>query len=125
MMRVLEHGLAWLADDVGVAFGSKIGKTLLTRSKVKLGRRQKTCQGENKNDRLQFLSEAAKEFHFFKDGWRNYVSHGRGIYDEHQARNVLEHVRSGLSVRPSPSLYIGIGGALIVEMFVGQNGRHV
>ncbi len=43
---------------------------------------------------MQFLSEAAKEFFYFKDGWRNHVSHNRGTYDEHQAASVLEHTRS-------------------------------
>jgi hypothetical protein len=43
---------------------------------------------------MQFLSEAAKEFFYFKDGWRNYVAHGRAAYDEHQALGVLEHTRS-------------------------------
>lgn len=47
-----------------------------------------------KNERMQFLSEAAKEFFYFKDGWRNYVAHARGTYDEHQAASVLEHTRT-------------------------------
>lgn len=50
--------------------------------------------GQARNDRLQFLSSAAKEFVFFKDGWRNYVAHNKAIYDEHQARSTLEHVKA-------------------------------
>jgi hypothetical protein len=41
--------------------------------------------------------QAAKDFFYFKDGWRNYVSHGGDPYDEHQARSVLDHVRSFMS----------------------------
>ncbi len=55
---------------------------------------QKTLpKGETRNERLQFLSEVAKEFTHFKDGWRNYVSHNKGTYNDAQARSVMEHVR--------------------------------
>jgi hypothetical protein len=48
---------------------------------------------ETKSDWMKFYSEAAKEFYYFKDSWRNYVSHGGDPYDEHQALGTLEHVR--------------------------------
>ena len=57
--------------------------------------------GVKKSKRLQFLSEAAKEFVFFKDGWRNYVSQDLASYDEYQARSVLEHVRAFMIVLSS------------------------
>jgi hypothetical protein len=37
------------------------------------------------------LSEAAKEFFYFKDGWRNHVSHAKDKYDGPQAFSVLNH----------------------------------
>jgi hypothetical protein len=43
---------------------------------------------------MRFYAEAAKEFFYFKDGWRNYVSHRGQPYDEHQALIVLDHVRA-------------------------------
>ncbi|WP_421521873.1 hypothetical protein [Ochrobactrum quorumnocens] len=56
---------------------------------------QKTLpKGETQNERLQFLSEVAKEFTHFKDGWRNYVSHNKGTYNDAQAQSVMEHVVS-------------------------------
>jgi hypothetical protein len=55
-------------------------------------------KGESRNRRLQFLSEAAKEFQYFKDGWRNYVSHGRGEYDDHLAQSVMQHVRQFMTI---------------------------
>jgi hypothetical protein len=56
--------------------------------------RENLPKGPARNERLQFLSEAAIEMRYFKDGWRNYVSHGRGAYDEHNARGIIEHVRA-------------------------------
>jgi hypothetical protein len=49
-------------------------------------------RGDAKQERLQFLAEAAKEFTYFKDGWRNHVSHGRGHYSQQAALDVLNHV---------------------------------
>jgi hypothetical protein len=46
---------------------------------------------------MSFYSAAAKEFFYFKDGWRNYVSHGGDPYDEDEAFSVLEHVRAFMS----------------------------
>ena len=50
---------------------------------------------------MQFLSEAAKEFYWFKDGRRNYVSHNRAAYDEHQANGALEHVKAFMNLLSS------------------------
>jgi hypothetical protein len=46
----------------------------------------------NTVERLKFLSEAAKEFTYFKDGWRNHVSHNRMSYDASQAYSAISHV---------------------------------
>jgi hypothetical protein len=102
LMRVLEHGLAALAKDVGKEFDVQNWQNIIDQieSEVRnLGKRLPS--GAAKNARLQFLSEAAKEFVYFKDGWRNYVSHGRGNYDEYQARSVMEHVRSFMTTLSS------------------------
>jgi hypothetical protein len=47
-----------------------------------------------KDDDLLFYSEAAAQFRFFKGGWRIRVMHARAIYDENQAVDALNHVRS-------------------------------
>jgi len=98
MMRVLELGLSWLAKDVGEEMGVDNWHNVIDRIEKRIREAANTMpKGLEKTSRLQFLSQAAKEFRYFKDGrrlWRNYVSHNRGIYDEHQARSVLEHVKS-------------------------------
>lgn len=94
-MRVLEHGLGTLADNVGLIFDVQQWNTIIEQIEAKIGELKKTLpRGLEKNDRMQFLSEAAKEFFYFKDGWRNYVSHNRITYDEYRAGSALEHTRS-------------------------------
>jgi hypothetical protein len=101
-MRVLEHGLRALAKDVGKSFDVQNWQNIIDQIESEIRNIGKSLpSGMAKNERLQFLSEAAKEFAYFKDGWRNYVSHNRGTYDEHQARSVMEHVRSFMTTLSS------------------------
>jgi hypothetical protein len=94
-MRVLERGLGTLAQDVRLNFAIQQWNTIIEQIESKITEARKTLpRGAEKNERMQFLSEAAKEFFYFKDGWRNYVSHNRGDYDEHLAASVLEHTRA-------------------------------
>ncbi len=52
----------------------------------------------HRSDDLQFFSEAAAQFRFFKNGWRVRVAHARASYNENQATDVLEHIRSFFEV---------------------------
>jgi hypothetical protein len=96
-MRVLEHGIKALAANVDLTFDVQQWKNILDEIETKIEKiRDNGIPGmdkASKDERLKFLSEAAKEFFYFKDGWRNYVSHGRAPYDEHQAIGTLEHTR--------------------------------
>lgn len=96
-MRILENGLKALAASVGLTFDVQQWKNIIDLIEVEINKiRQNGIPGlgkAEKDARLQFLSEAAKEFSYFKDGWRNYVSHNKLAYDEHQALGTLEHVR--------------------------------
>lgn len=97
-MRILEHGLRSLAADVGLTFDIQNWQNIIEQIEARIRELGKMLpRGIEKNDRLQFLSEAAKEFVYFKDGWRNYVSHNRITYDEYQARSVMEHVKMFMS----------------------------
>jgi hypothetical protein len=96
-MQVLEKGIRVLANDVGETFTVQQWDQILgtIESKIK-GMQNNGIPGldkQAKDARLQFLSEAAKEFRYFKDGWRNYVSHGHAEYDDDEAKRVLQHVR--------------------------------
>jgi hypothetical protein len=43
---------------------------------------------------LLFYSEASAQFRFFKNGWRIRVAHARASYNEAQAKEAIDHVRS-------------------------------
>jgi len=97
-MRILETGLKALASSVGLKFDVQQWKNIIDQIEAEIEKIRDNgipdLSKAEKDARLQFLSEAAKEFFYFKDGWRNHVSHNRGAYDEHQALSTLEHVRA-------------------------------
>lgn len=94
-MRILEYGIAALAKNVGRDPGMQNWQNLIDQIESEIRSLGKTLPaGIEKSERLRFLSEAAKEMVYFKDGWRNYVSHNRATYDQYQARSVIEHTRS-------------------------------
>lgn len=93
-MMVLEHGMLALAKKLGVkGAGSRAWQTIIEDIEREIEKRQKTLRAKKPSDFLTFLSEAAKEFRYFKDAWRNHTAHGRADYDENDARKVLIHVR--------------------------------
>jgi hypothetical protein len=55
-------------------------------------------QKEQKGAKLEFLSRAATQIGYFKDGWRNYVSHNKRPYDVNEAKGVYEHVGAFMNV---------------------------
>jgi len=84
-MRVLECGLNVLAKELGItikreSWGGVIGLI------------EKAIENEPNRERKEFFSGAALEFRFFKDAWRNHISHNRRDYDKFQALSVLNHV---------------------------------
>lgn len=92
-MRVLEYGLGALAKDVGLTFDIQNWHTIIEQIESEIKAQGKAKKSTVKDERLQFLSEAAKEFTYFKDGWRNHVTHKKRSYDTSQAYSVLTHVR--------------------------------
>jgi hypothetical protein len=101
-MRVLEHGLRALAADVGKNFDVQNWQNIIEQIEAEIRTLSKTLRsGQAKGKRLQFLAESAKEFMYFKDGWRNFVSHNHAAYDQEQARAVCEHVRVFMTILAS------------------------
>jgi len=93
-MRVLEPGLRAMAKDVGETFDVQQWHTIIELIESKIRKESASLPtGAQKSDRLQFLSEAAKEFYYFKDGWRNHVAHAKASYDLPQSLSVLTHVQ--------------------------------
>jgi hypothetical protein len=93
-MRVLEYGLCALAKDVGLVFDVQQWHVIIEQIESKIKEQRNLPKTSKKDERLQFLSEAAKEFMYFKDGWRNHVTHRQMIYDMPQAESILSHVKA-------------------------------
>lgn len=93
-MRILEIGLRAFAESLGLPFGTDVWHVVLDQIEATIrGLERDWPKSTNKTEFLKFYSTAAKEFRYFKDGWRNYVSHNFNEYDAPQALSVLNHVR--------------------------------
>jgi hypothetical protein len=94
-MRIVEHGLRAFAASVNIVW--EVGQWNIVIEQIEAEVRDignRWPAGTSKERWIRFYSEAAKEFFYFKAGWRNYVSHGGDPYDQDQALSVLEHVRA-------------------------------
>jgi hypothetical protein len=99
LMCVVEIGLRALAKHLKV-------KNVKTKVPIELGTWEEIIQalelklkGLSSNARahkrqrdLDFYNSLIVEFRSFKDFWRNKVMHSRAIYNEHQAKQVFDHV---------------------------------
>jgi hypothetical protein len=97
-MRILEHGLRDLAARLLPPSSSSVElenwKTVIDRIERAIRDMEALPRGAEKTSDLQHYSEVAAQFRYFKDAWRNHVSHAGGTYDEASAISVLEHVRA-------------------------------
>ena len=88
-MRVLEIGLTALAKDMGIIkIDYKTWESLIQDI-------EKQITAASAGDKLkeQFYSEAALQFRYFKNAWRNHVMHVRDTYDEQRAETIFGHVK--------------------------------
>jgi hypothetical protein len=98
MMRVLEKGLHWLAAEIGVEMKPTVElsnwKNVIGNVEKQIRDFEQAPRSKTKSQKNQFYCELATNFYYFKEAWRNHVSHSRAIYDERQAKEVWNHVRS-------------------------------
>ncbi|MDA0256446.1 MAG: hypothetical protein O3C25_01710 [Chloroflexi bacterium] len=64
-------------DQIESAVGDIIGRT----------------HGPDWRDEQAFCSEAALQFRYLKDAWRNHAMHGRDAYDAERAQRIVDHTR--------------------------------
>jgi hypothetical protein len=95
-MRVLEHGLRALAKDVGLPFEKDTWGNIIKKIKDKIEDFYKTSpKTPSEIERAQFLSEAATDFRYFKNSWRDHVSHLRYTCEHREeALLILNRVKS-------------------------------
>lgn len=104
LMRLAEHGLHALAKHLGVNY--KGGAVPIEFSewndiiglidedlKARRSASQALARGYAKDAELEFYGGLQTDLIFFRDKYRNPVSHLRGIFDSNEARTVFNRVR--------------------------------
>jgi hypothetical protein len=95
-MRAAEIGVRVLGRAVEVSFPDKPLELaeiqqILVQVESKIRKMQDQPKSQTKDEQLNFYSEAAVQFRYFKDAWRLRVAHARETYEEPEARRVLDH----------------------------------
>jgi len=93
LMTILGRGLDAMAAKFGVPFQNTTWHTVIEQIEAKV-RRMDSSFGPDWKEQQKFFSQAASQFMFLKDAWRNHVMHGRDVYDEGKALSIFTHVRS-------------------------------
>jgi hypothetical protein len=99
-MRAVEHGLRAVAKVLNVKFPFPIELADWQNVIDQIESAIRAIQAKSvpavdkakKDAEVQFYSEAASHFMYFKDAWRKHVAHTRTGYKEPQATKVVEHV---------------------------------
>lgn len=93
-MRVLEHGLRFLAGKFNVPFTVDSWHRVISGIEIGIPNlRSKGHLTEDDRRSITAYSEVASHFRYFKDAWRNNVSHAKTHYDEREAEKIFLHVR--------------------------------
>lgn len=95
-MRVLEHGLRALAAKLSLPPDAVVlenWNTVIERIEKAIRDLQNQPKSLLKAETLEKYSKAAVQFRYFKDAWRNHVSHSRASYDEGAAQSVFNHTK--------------------------------
>ena len=92
LMRALEHPLIAMAKALSVNVTNPNWHQVLTDCEEKISTFGDPPAAANWKEEREFYSEAALNFRFFKDAWRNHVSHGRHVYEKREAYDILIHV---------------------------------
>lgn len=96
-MRVIEHGLRAFAERLGVTFPGPMElenwRNIIDKIEQEVRKLEQLPKSHDKSQKTKAYSQAASQFRYFKDAWRNHVSHSREHYDEREAEIVYNHVR--------------------------------
>jgi hypothetical protein len=96
-MRVLELALRVLAKELGVTFAGMLDlqnwQNIIENIESEIKKLEKLPKGKYKSETLKLFSQAAMQFRWFKEAWRNHVMHGRDVYDAGKAYSILGHVK--------------------------------
>ena len=93
LMRTLEIGLTVLAKSLEVNTDRQEWEHLIDHTQNKIKTISEATHGKDWRADQQFYSEAALQFRYFKNAWRNHVMHVRDTYDEERAETIFRHVK--------------------------------
>jgi hypothetical protein len=97
-MRSLEYGLQSFASSLSIRYANQEWGSIIDLVEKKINALKVLRRGTRKARIQHFCSEAAKEFRYFKDAWRNYAMHVRQeSYDREEALRVYQHVSDFVS----------------------------
>jgi hypothetical protein len=91
LMRVLEFGLTAMADKFAVTIGTSTWHVIIEAIEERIRRMDSITYGNTWRQQQKDFSDAATQFMFFKDAWRNHIMHVRDVYDEGRATSILQH----------------------------------
>jgi hypothetical protein len=93
-MRILEVGLNTLAAALNVPFNERNWGNIIPEIISEIGKRDKAAtRGSAWRKESPFYAEAATQFGFVRNAWRNHAMHIRDKYDEERARRIYDHTR--------------------------------
>lgn len=97
LMRAVEHGLRALARHLKVKAGQPLEyacwEQVIRAIDQRLDKIRLKTRGRKKSAELEFYGRLLMECAYFKDKWRNPVSHARDRYSEAGALDALGHVQ--------------------------------
>jgi hypothetical protein len=99
LMRVAERGLRVMAARFNVPFDNKNWHNIIEDIESAI-RKMDSSWGADWKDQQAKYAEVACQFMFFKQAWRNHVTHGRDTYDPARTRIVFratEHFMARLA----------------------------
>lgn len=88
LMRVLEIGLAALAQHLGIDAADRNWNSLLNEIEAKA---RTIGKGTHGADEAQWAAEAATHLRFIKNAWRNHAMHPLEKYDEERASAIYDN----------------------------------
>jgi hypothetical protein len=105
LMRVLESGLSVLAARFNVTMDKSTWHQVIEAIEGKIRKVDPATAGPDWKQQQKNFSDAATQFMFFKDAWRNHIMHVRDVYDEGRATSIWQHVNEFMNKLASIGLH--------------------
>lgn len=94
-MRAIEIGLKVLASylNVSLPFPVELAtwSNLIEKIEKEIKLKEQLPKSTSKDEELKFCSEAALNFRYFKNAFRNRTAHAIATYDENESKKIMEH----------------------------------